>query len=554
MLRAVSLSKHYDAELLFEGVDFTLNAGDRLGLVGPNGAGKTTLLRLLTGAEKPTSGHVSLAPRRRIGYFAQQVPDPDISVLSFLSDGEADRLARRMRTLEARMADDAAALEEYGQVQERWLALEGWSAPQRRAEVRERLDIAHLPDDLPVGEVSGGEQARLMLARVLLATPDVLILDEPTNHLDAAGTAWLGGFLAGFRGAVLVVTHDRAFLDRTVTRIVELDGIHTTPQWYEGGYTDYRAEKTRRWQKLLLDHEAQEKFRRRLEADIASTKDQARGVEESVRSGLGSDKIRRYAKKVAKKAKARERRLTRQLTSARWIAEPSTRPPLTLAFPAPRATPEPAATGATPGTAAAVATPGTAATVSARGLTVKLGSRRVLDDVSLDIHGRVLVTGPNGAGKTTLLRVLSGRLQADAGAVTTTADVAVLPQTHDDLRRDDRTVLGFFRSRVPVYVDEAESLLEAHLFGPDEWGRRLRDLSAGELRRLLLAVIVNTGAQVLFLDEPTNYLDFEAIDVVEEALRAYQGTLVMITHDEYFARNVGYDHRWHVTDGHVRAA
>lgn len=531
LLRAVSLSKHYDAELLFEGVDLTLNAGDRVGLVGPNGAGKTTLLRLLTGAEKPTGGHVSLAPRRRIGYFAQQVPDPEVTVLGFLSDGEADRLARRMRALEARLGDDRALLDEYGRIQDRWLALEGWSAPQRRAEVRDRLDIAHLPDDLPLGSVSGGEQARLMLARVLLATPDVLILDEPTNHLDAAGTAWLGEFLAAFRGAVMVVTHDRAFLDRTVTRIVELDGIHTLPQWYEGGYTDYRAEKTRRWQKLLLDHEAQEKFRRRLEADIASTKDQARGVEQTVRRGLGADKLRRYAKKVAKKAKSRERRLTRQLTSARWIAEPATRPPLTLAFPA-----DPTRAGAA---------------MTARGLSIKLGARRVLDDVDLDVHGRILVTGPNGAGKTTLLRALSGRLPLDAGTVTTATGVAVLPQTHDDLRRDDRTVLGYFRSRVPVYADDAESLLEAHLFGPDEWGRRLGDLSAGELRRLLLAVIVNTGAQILFLDEPTNYLDFEAIDVVEEALRAYQGTMVLITHDEYFARNVGYTHRWVVSGGRV---
>ncbi|GAB3863251.1 ABC-F family ATP-binding cassette domain-containing protein [Dactylosporangium cerinum] len=535
MLRAVSLSKHYDAELLFEGVELTLNAGDRLGLVGPNGAGKTTLLRVLTGAEKPTSGHVSLAPGRRIGYFAQQVPDPGLSVLAFLCDGEVDRLARRMRELETGLADDLTLLDEYGRVQDRWLALEGWSAPQRRAEVRERLDIAHLPDDLPLGDVSGGEQARLMLARVLLSTPDVLILDEPTNHLDAAGTAWLGEFLAAFRGAVMVVTHDRAFLDRTVTRIVELDGIHTQPQWYEGGYTDYRAEKTRRWQKLLLDHEAQEKYRRRLEADIATTAEQARGVEQSVRSGLGSDKIRRYAKKVAKKAKSRERRLTRQLTSARWIAEPTTRPPLTLAFPSPAPDPD-------------------ASVMAARGLTVKLGSRRILDDVDLDVHGRILVTGPNGAGKTTLLRALSGALPLDAGTVTTELDVAVLPQTHDDLRGDDRTVLGYFRSRVPVYVDEAESLLEAHLFGPDEWDRRLRDLSAGELRRLLLAVIVNTGAQILFLDEPTNYLDFEAIDVVEEALRAYHGTMVMITHDAYFARNVGFDQRWEVGAGHVAAA
>ena len=532
MLRAVSLSKHYDAELLFEGVDLTLNAGDRLGLVGPNGAGKTTLLRVLTGAERPTGGHVALAPGRRIGYFAQQVPDPGLSVLEFLADGEVERLARRMRELEARLADDLTALDEYGRIQDRWTALEGWTAQQRRAEVRDRLDITHLPDDLPLRDVSGGEQARLMLARVLLSAPDVLILDEPTNHLDAAGTAWLGEFLAGFRGAVLVVTHDRAFLDRTVTRIVELDGIHPRPQWYEGGYTDYRAEKTRRWQKLLLDHEAQEKFRRRLEADIATTKDQARGVEESVRSGLGADRLRRYAKKVAKKAKARERRLTRQLTSARWIAEPETRPPLTLAFP-------PA---------------GDASVMTARGLTVKLGARRILDDVDLDVRGRILVTGPNGAGKTTLLRVLSGRLPPDAGTVTTTHQVAVLPQTHDDLRGDDRSVLAYFRSRVPVYVDDAESLLAAHLFGPDEWDRRLRDLSAGELRRLLLAVIVNTGAEILFLDEPTNYLDFEAIDVVEEALRAYHGTLVMITHDAYFARNVGFDQRWEMTTGHITAS
>jgi macrolide transport system ATP-binding/permease protein len=551
LLRAVSLSKHYDAELLFEGVDLTLNAGDRLGLVGPNGAGKTTLLRILTGAEKPTGGHVSLAPRRRIGYFAQQVPDPGLTVLAFLRDGEVDRLDRRMHALEARLADDLTVLDEYGRVQDRWLALEGWAAPQRRAEVRERLDIAHLPDDLPLGDVSGGEQARLMLARVLLSTPDVLILDEPTNHLDAAGTAWLGEFLAAFRGAVMVVTHDRAFLDRTVTRIVELDGIHTQPQWYEGGYTDYRAEKTRRWQRLLLDHEAQEKFRRRLEADIATTKEQARGVEQTARSGLGVDKLRRYAKKVAKKAKARERRLTRQLTSARWIAEPATRPPLTLAFPSPAASADGSPDGSVNGT---VDGPADGSVMTARGLTVKLGSRRILDDVDLDVRGRILVTGPNGAGKTTLLRALSGALPLDAGTVTAAAGVAVLPQTHDDLRGDDRTVLGYFRSQVPVYIEEAEALLEAHLFGPDEWDRRLRDLSAGELRRLLLAVIVNTGAGILFLDEPTNYLDFEAIDVVEEALRAYHGTMVMITHDAYFARNVGFDQRWEVGAGRVAAA
>jgi ATPase subunit of ABC transporter with duplicated ATPase domains len=506
VLRVRSVGKIFDDELLFEGVDFTLNAGDRVGLVGPNGAGKSTLLRVLAGVERATSGHVALAPGRRLGYFAQQAPDPYATVGRFLADGlgEVGRLTARL---------NAGALGDNGDDLDRWLALEGWNAASRLAEVRQRLDVAHLPDDAPLIEVSGGEQARLMLARVLLDEPDVLLLDEPTNHLDADGIGWLGGYLAEFRGAVLVVTHDRAFLDRTVKRIVELDGIGTRPHWYEGGYTAYHAEKAHRWQRLLLDYEAQEKRRRRMVDDIARTKEQSLSVELTTRN----DKLRRYAKKVAKKAKARERRLERQMASIRWLAEPETRPPLTLAFPA-----EPAG-------------------LEVRGLTVKIATRTIFDNLDLDVAAgdRILVTGANGAGKTTLLRALA----AEAG-------VDMLPQTHDELRvgrRGEVTVLDFFRSRVAVYADEAEALLDAYLFGSDEWNARLSTLSAGELRRLLLAVMVNNPNRMLILDEPTNYLDFDALDVVEEAVRAFTGTLVAVTHDAYFATNVGFTRRWAVT-------
>jgi ATPase subunit of ABC transporter with duplicated ATPase domains len=242
--------------------------------------------------------------------------------------------------------------------------------------VRARLDIAHLPDRAPLAEISGGEQARLTLARVLLGEPDLLILDEPTNHLDADGIAWLGEWLTGYRGGVLVVSHE------------------------EG--------------------------------------------------------------------------------------------------------------------------------------------RVLLADVDLAVRGgeRILLSGRNGTGKTTLLRVLSGQRSPDAGAVTGVNTAHLLPQTHDHLRSSS-TVLDFFRSRVPVYVDDAEELLDAYLFEPGTWDSPLRTLSAEELRRLLLAVLVNSGDQVLLLDEPTNYLDFDALDVIEEALRAYQGTLIMVTHDGYFADRVG---------------
>jgi ATPase subunit of ABC transporter with duplicated ATPase domains len=437
--------------------------------------------------------------------------------------GELAGVIAEMRALAVDLEDGTEdVLAEYGRVQERWTALEGWSAESRLAEVRQRLDIAHLPDDLALGQVSGGEQARVLLARALLDAPDVLLLDEPTNHLDAEGAAWLQQWLAGFAGGVLAVSHDRAFLDAVVGRVIELDGINDEAQDYPGGgYTAYRAEKTRRWQRLLLDFQAQEKDRIRWEQDIELTKRHALGVELTVRSGVEAPHLRRLAKKVAKKAKVRERRLRRQMESVRWLAEPRTRPPLTLAFPAD-----------TEGAGEVV--------LAAPDLSVELGGRVLLDHVDVQVRrgDRILVTGRNGAGKTTLLNALAG------------AGTRTLPQTSDGLRTGV-SVMEFFRSQVPVYVDDAERLLAGHQFGPDQWDATLRSLSAGELRRLLLAVLVNSPERVLLLDEPTNFLDFDALDVVEEALRRYRGTLLMVTHDRYFAEAVGYTRSWHVADGKV---
>jgi ATPase subunit of ABC transporter with duplicated ATPase domains len=190
--------------------------------------------------------------------------------------------------------------------------------------------------------------------------------------------------------------------------------------------------------------------------------------------------------------------------------------------------------------------------LAALGLTVSLGGRVLLDGVDLSVSrgDRVLITGRNGAGKTTLLRALAGQLAADSGGVKAAGALAVLPQTSDGLRTQV-TVMDYFRSQVPVYVDDAERLLAGHLFGPDEWGSTLRSLSSGELRRLLLAVMVNSRARVLLLDEPTNFLDFDALEVIEEALRSYRGTLLTVTHDRYFADAVGHGRRWHVADGRV---
>lgn len=530
LLKAVSISAAHDGEPLFAGVDLVLGAGDRIGVVGPNGAGKTTLLRVFAGELAPATGTVTRGPGTRVGYVPQQLTGRDGTVGAFLHAGlgELAEVTARLHRLGQELAAGADVLTAYGETQERWTTLRGWTAATRLDRIRQRLDIAHLDDGRPLHEVSGGEQARLLLARALLDAPNVLLLDEPTNHLDAEGAAWLGEWLAGFQGGVLTVSHDRAFLDTAVTRIIELDGIHDVPQDYPGGgYGAYRAEKTRRWQRLLLDYEAQEKDRVRWEADIERTKAQSLFVETTVRSGAEAPHLRRIARKVAAKAKARERRLRRQMESVRWIAEPRTRPPLTLAFPGDDAEP-----GET--------------LIEVRDLTVKLGGRAVLDGVDLALRrgDRILVTGRNGSGKTTLLRALQEQA---------TVPVAVLPQTDHGLRTKT-TVVDYFRSRVPVYADDAERLLAAHQFGADQWDASLRSLSAGELRRLLLAVMVNSPARVLLLDEPTNFLDFDALDVVEEALRAYRGTLVTVTHDRYFAGAAGHDRTWHVADGRVHVS
>ena len=445
MLKATSLAKRHDGDDLFVSLDLVLGRGDRVGLVGPNGSGKSTLLRVLAGAEPPSAGQVVRSPGVTVGYFAQQVQDPQRRVGEFLAEGlgELVDVTNRLEVLRERMSHGTAGrglLTEYGDLDDRWTHLTGWKADMWLERVRQRLDIEHIPDELLLSEVSGGEQARLALARVLLESPQVLLLDEPTNHLDADGIAWLGDWLAGFPGGVLVVSHDRDFLDRAVTRIVELDGVHEEPQFYTGGYTEYRTEKARRWARLLTDYEAQEKDRRRWEEDIERTRAQAQGVEQNA-AKRGRDQQNRYAKKVAKKAKARQRRLQRQMLAARWLAEPHTRPPLVLAFP--QVSPE-----------SGDPAPPDAPVLETTGLTVALGQRTILRDVDLTVASgdRILISGRNGAGKSTLLRVLAGQITPDRGQVSGRGAAAAADPPrgalhHDRLRVLPRSGPGLCRGR-----------------------------------------------------------------------------------------------------------
>jgi ATPase subunit of ABC transporter with duplicated ATPase domains len=535
VLKASGLSRAHDAVPLFADVSFVLGEGDRVGLVGPNGSGKTTLLRLLAGRDRPDGGSVTSGPDDRIGYLEQQAGDPDLTVAEHLQGalGEVYDLHREMALLEAELASSSsggAALRRYGELQERYDALDGWGFRALIADVRQHLDTEQLADDAPLRDISGGEQARVMLAGVLLARPTVLLLDEPTNHLDLAGLSWLEEYLSGFPGAVLVVSHDRRFLDNTVRRILELDGVHLEPAIYEGGYTAYRDEKRRRWQLLLSEHRAQERARRQREADIARARSRAQTIEDRFRGGPGMDHARSLAKKIARQAKTRERRLARQMQSAEWIADPRKAPSFTLSLDG-------------------VSEPGRRLAALA-GVSVALAGRPVLADVDLFVHGRdrVALVGQNGAGKTTLLRILAGELLPDRGTARTAAAAVVLAQDQHDLPLE-RPLLEHFRTCVVGHEDEARALLGHFLFEQEQMRRPLATLSPGERSRLGVAIMVSSGVELLLLDEPTNHLDFDSLDVVEEALRQFRGTIVTVSHDRAFIQNIGCDRVLEVAGG-----
>jgi ATPase subunit of ABC transporter with duplicated ATPase domains len=485
-------------------------------------------VRLLAGAERPDRGAVATARGDRIGWLPQEAPDATRSLGDLLGAGlgEVWRVRGELRALEhALEGGDTSVLDAYGHAQERFGALDGWALEATLDEARRALAIDHLDPETPLARLSGGEQARALLAGTLLAGPTVLLLDEPTNHLDGDGLAWLEAWLQRFEGTVLVVSHDRAFLDAVVGCILELEPGGALTR-YEGGYSAYRAEREHRRERQALEYEAQQKRRRRLEADVAMTRRQAQHTERTV-SRAAAPQLKRKAKKVAKKAKARETRLRREFEGERAVARPVSRPSLRLRLESHGR--------------------GRRRVAALRGV-----RSRGLRGIDLVLHrgDRVAVTGPNGAGKTTLLSVLAGVLVPAAGTAELAADARMLPQTPLRLPADQRAV-DWLRAQAAMDEGAARMLLGA--FGLDTVvvHRPLERLSPGERARVHMAAMVASGAELLLLDEPTNHLDPETLEAVEQALRAFDGTIVAVSHDRAFLEGIGVTRRLEVRDGAV---
>jgi len=523
MLQVSHLSKRYGDNLLFEKVNFAINRGERVGLVGPNGCGKTTLFRLLIGQEKPDSGSVRLKiPARQVGYLPQALEyDQDATARDILGGSReqdesywADRLQELASALAKANRDEQVALENaYADALERLNEASNRLPEYQMDRVLAGLGLNDIQLDTPVRILSGGQKTRLSLARLLLKNPSLLLLDEPTNHLDISALEWLEGYLSRFTGAMLIVSHDRTFLDHTVTRVLEMnDGTHKVTS-YAGTYSDYAQAKAREREKTWQTYKEQQGRIGRLKRAIGQLKGRAGKIEhETIHYHY-----RKIAKKVARQATVRQRRLQRMLDSEEHVEKPEQGWEMKIEF---------------------VNTPPSGQDVLVcEGLTKRYGEHLLFADVNLVLRRgeRIALTGPNGSGKTTLLRLIVGKETASSGLLRLGANVRVGYYSQEQETLDwDLTLLESVRQAAPLSETEARSFLHYFLFAGDAVFTPVRSLSYGERARLALGVLVLQGCNLLLLDEPINHLDIPSRERFEQALSTFEGTVLAVVHDRYF--------------------
>ncbi|WP_100454504.1 ABC-F family ATP-binding cassette domain-containing protein [Mycobacteroides abscessus] len=545
-LVAKNLAGGFAHRTLFEGLDVTVAPGDVVGVVGANGAGKSTLLRILAGDLQPLSGTVGVAPGDAfIGWLPQEherIPGETVAAYIARRTG-CIAATEAMESAAAALADQvqgrADLADEYSVAFDRWLACGAADLEDRVPAVLN--DVGLGPDTVRpastlMTSLSGGQAARVGLAALVLSRFDVVLLDEPTNDLDLDGLARLEDFVRDLRGGVVLVSHDREFLARSVTHVLELDLAQNRTIVFGGGYESYLEERAvaRRHRREQYEEFAEKKAdlvaRARIQREWSS-----QGVRNAIRKAPDNDKIRRRAASESSEKQAQKvRQMESRIARLEEVVEP--RKEWVLEF----------TIGAAPRSSAVVAT--------LENAVVRQGEF-VLGPVSLQVDAgeRIGITGPNGAGKSTLLRLLLGRQQPDEGRASLGANVAIgeIDQARADFTGTDRLV-DRFEQRVPAWsTADARTLLAKFGLRADHVERTVDELSPGERTRAGLALLQACGTNVLVLDEPTNHLDLAAIEQLEQALETYDGALLLVTHDRRMLQNVRLDRAWAVDNGCV---
>jgi ATPase subunit of ABC transporter with duplicated ATPase domains len=501
MIRIENVSKQSSHRILFIEASGTLQKGEKIGLVGPNGAGKTTLFRMVTKEEQPDEGQISVDRGITIGYFSQDVGEMagrSAAAEVMEGAGPVSAVAAELRELEAAMVDpDKAAdldaiIERYGEVQARYEELDGYSLEGRAREVLAGLGFSQEMMDGDVGALSGGWKMRVALGRILLMRPDVMLLDEPSNHLDLESLIWLEEFLKGYDGALLMTSHDRAFMNRIVNKIMEIDGGSLTT--YSGNYEFYEQ------QRALNEQQQQAQFERQ-QAMLAKE----------------IKFIERFKARASHAAQVQSR--VKKLEKIDRVEPPKRRQSVAFDFlPAPRSGDD---------------------VVSLKNVHKRYGSRSIYEGFDFGVRRkeRWCVMGVNGAGKSTLLKLVAGATAPDEGSVTIGASVKMgyFAQHAMEVLEGDRTVFEFLEDAFPqAGQGSLRTLAGCFGFSGDDAEKKCRVLSGGEKARLVMAKMLYDPPNFLVLDEPTNHLDIATKEMLIDALSKYEGTMLFVSHDRHF--------------------
>ena len=519
-LSVSGLIKSFDLEKnILDGLTFQIDRGERVGLLGRNGAGKTTLFRIITGELSADEGEVVLAPNRRVGLISQIPTYPKGFTVEDVLQGAFERTARmadEMAALSEQMAngdESAETLRRYGELSTRFEVLGGYGTETAVNKVANGLSLgadmrARLFDSL-----SGGEKTRVNLARLILEDTDILLLDEPTNHLDLHATEWLEEYLASFHGTVLAISHDRYFLDRTVTRCVEvLDG---KAEFYSGNYSFYAVEKERRYLERMRQYE----------------KEQAK-IEQLEKS---AEQLRMFAFKGMDKTYRRAKSMEKRIERMRTTDKPTKEKALTAQFVSREFYGD--------------------EVFELKGVGKSFGERTLFRGLDLKVAGgeRIALLGDNGMGKTTLLRLLMDEEYPDEGRIKFGPSVraAYLPQiVRFDVPERNLVDTMLWSKRGVTTQAARDRLAQFHFRGEDVF-KSVKALSGGELSRLYLCTIMDEAVNLLILDEPTNHLDIASREWIEEAVEAYDGTLLFVSHDRYFINRFA-TRIWALEEGMIR--
>ncbi len=503
------ITKSYGPKVVLEGVTLDIQRGEKVGLVGANGAGKTTVFRLITGDIKPDSGSVTKSRGLRVGYLPQE---PDLEASSTLIE-EVTTVFEEVHSLETRMhrlADEIAQrhdtehlpelMAQYDQLMARFEAAGGYDVQTRVNEVLGGLGFTRNDRDLPISALSGGQKCRVSLAKILLQETDLLLLDEPTNHLDIEATRWLEKWLAGYAGSAVIISHDRYLLDRVVGKIVEVEDRRVST--YGCNYSHYAEAKRARLLHALREYEKQHEWLRHQKEYIARSR---------------ADKSR------AKQARGRRWFIERMQREGKVLGKPqAVRKHMRLEF--------------------EETDRGGDMVLRCEGASKRYGDKILFDGFDLEVYRgqKIGIMGPNGSGKTTLLKMAMGETEPDTGVVRLFENLTIgyFDQEHAGLNPDGLVLDEVRAIRPECSEQEVRSYLGSFLFSGEDAYKRIGNLSGGEQSRVLLAMLVWSSPQVLILDEPTNHLDIPSREVLEEALIAYQGTIILVSHDRYFLDRV----------------